>query len=523
MIRILDLGAHDGFVTLWLARQLRERGVEVRVDGVELHPGAVEIARRRLSAEGVAGSIIQGDALHPSEYFEPGTYDVVVAYELIEHVPDPAALLAAAEGMLAPGGRVYVSTPDGTFGAGSNPHHLRAYRAQDLADLLRRRGRLHDMTVGTDGITVASYSPAERRGDIAIYTGAAWSPWSPVDIERKGLGGSETAAVRLAEQLSELGYVVTVYGEVEQSCYRDVIFRHHSAFDPTVRRECVISSRIPELFDQLINARVRMLWMHDTDCQDRLTPGREERIDHILVLSRWHEEHVGGMYPFARPKLRRIRNGIEHAYFTGPLEEPRAQRMIYTSSPDRGLDILLEMWPKIRKQAPEAVFAFCYADVYDAVADQQPDLAAYRDRVKSLADQPGIQVLGSLPQPEVARLMRTSMVWAHPSWASPQEQPFYETYCIGAVEAQAAGCMVVASDWGALSEVVTAGHLINSGALSDRWREAFVNSVVEGLTNPETQAWAQEKGPTETADLGWGGVARSVAGLIDGEAFAFAG
>lgn len=519
-IRILDMGMHDGSISAWLAEQLAGDDVEVIVDGLELNPATAEIARERLGKH--LGAVKVADARNAAFEFSWDAYDAVVCFELIEHVPDPGALLAIAERMAKPGtGRVYVSTPDGTFGAGGNPNHLRVYRANDLAELLRRRGYLQDMTVGQDGITVASYVPGERLGEIAIYTGGAWKQWSPLDIERSGLGGSETAAIRLAQQLSELGFVVTVYGEVEQCCYRDVVYRHHLTFDPTERRELVISSRIPELFDRPVNARVRMLWMHDTDCGERLTERRAEPIDHVLVLSRWQQAHVGGMYPFLRKKIRRIRNGIELAYFTPKPGEQRKQRLVYTSSPDRGLDVLLELWPEVRKQVPDAVFSYCYADVYDAVADQQPELRDFRDKVARLAEQPGVQPLGSLPQPELARLMRTSMVWAHPSWASPLEQPFHETFCIGAVEAQAAGCAVVASEWGALKEVVKVGQLIGAKALGGRWRKAFVAEIVRGLTDAETQAHAQEAGPAAVAEMGWDGVARQIAGLVDGEEFAF--
>src|SRR5581483_11961414 len=195
--------------------------------------------------------------------------------------------------------------------------------------------------VGGDGVTAASYVPGKRRGDVAIYCGPGWEQWSPHDIERKGLGGSETAAIRLAQHLSDLGYVVTVYGEVEQCAFRDVIFRHHSVFDPMERRQAVICSRIPELADPRINAASRMLWLHDTDAGDRVTERRAEAFDHVLCLSRWHATHVRGLYPFAKEKVRRIRNGIELAYFEGKAPQ-RERRVLYTSSPDRGLDILLE-------------------------------------------------------------------------------------------------------------------------------------------------------------------------------------
>ncbi|MGH2954878.1 MAG: methyltransferase domain-containing protein [Thermoanaerobaculia bacterium] len=314
-LRILSLGAHDAYVERYVADH--HLG-PVHVDGIELNSEAVERAHERM--KDVSGTFALGAAEDAPELFEPGSYDAVVAFELIEHVPDPDGFLSACERMVRPTGRIYISTPAGTFGEGGNPHHLRTYRSIDLVDLLRRRGRLCDATVGSDGIATASYTPAERFGDIAIYTGPGWETWSPHDIERRGLGGSETAAVRLAEALSELGWIVTVYGQVEQGCFRDVVFRHHEVFDPTEPRAALITSRLPEVFDRLVRADTTFLWAHDIDFGPRLTPQRASHIDHILGLSRWHVRHLRGRYPFAANKIVQIRNGIVHAYFGGPTQ-----------------------------------------------------------------------------------------------------------------------------------------------------------------------------------------------------------
>lgn len=319
-LRILDLGSHDLFVSIWVARQLGDQ-VDLHIDGVELHPDAVAIARRRLAEEGVEGDVVQDDALNAEAHFEAGSYDAVVAFELIEHVPDPQALLDVCERMVKPGGYVYVSTPDGTCGFGCNPHHLRVLRSQDLFDMMRKRGRVLDLQVDLRDpflkVMVGAYTPAERRGEVAIYAGPGWGKWSPMDPETKGLGGSETAIVRVAQALSEIGYVVTVYADAEQCVREDVVYRDWRVFDPTVHRHAFISCRMPEIFDRPIAATVRMLWVHDTDFEDRLKERHVERLDHILALSRWHERHLKGRYPFARDKVRRIRNGIETSYFAG--------------------------------------------------------------------------------------------------------------------------------------------------------------------------------------------------------------
>lgn len=199
----------------------------------------------------------------------------------------------------------------------------------------------------------------------------------------------------------------------------------------------------------------------------------------------------------------------------------RETRLLYTSSPDRGLDVVLELWPEIHARAPDAELAYVYAPVYWEFAAQDPRLAAHARQIEEKAKQPGVACLGALSQPELAKLMRASLVWVHPSWVPPLHvgndagAPWHETSCIGAIEAQAAGLHVVASDWGALHETVKVGRLVNSDAPGPRWRRAIVEHVVEGLTNREVQAFAQTEGPAAVADMGWDGVAEQIAGLVE--------
>lgn len=505
-MRILDLGAHDGYVTYWLSQQ--QEGVQV--DAVELHPDAVKECRRR----GI--NCVQGYAEDAYRYFEQGSYDIVFCAELIEHVVDVDRLLRVCEQMIKPEGLIVLSTPDGTFGTGNNPHHLRVLRSIDLAELLRRRGELHRMAVGVDSLTLAAYRPAQRRGELAIHTGAGWMRWAPQDIDLKGLGGSETAAVRLADALAALGWVVTVYGDIEQGCHGQVVYRHHETFDPLQHRDVVISSRLPELFDRPVAARKKLLWMHDTDCGDRLTWERVKHIDHILTLSAWHTEHVQRLYPSDYwPKIVQIRNGIDFEHFTPNGKVPKRQRrVLYTSSPDRGLDLLLEMWPQVRKRVPRATLEFAYAPVYFKVAEERPEVAEHQQRIEKLADQPGVKALGSLSQPALAELMRSSLVWCAPSYNTPHDVPFYETSCIGAMEAQAAGCHVVASSWGALTETVKVGALVDAEPKSGPWKTQFVDAIVRGLRDAGTQKEAQTKGPKAVAGMGWDGVARQVTEIV---------
>jgi hypothetical protein len=516
--RVLDLGAHDGFVTNWLGRGMKSIGHDLHIDGVELNPAAVEVANRRKENDGEYKVGLAEDA---AKLFMAHSYDAVVAYELIEHVVDMNAFLARCETMCKQEGRVYISTPDGTFGAGQNPHHLRAIRAIELYELIRRRGKVEDMIVGEDGVTVICYQPKKggftqpgkpHTDEVAIYCGPGWQRWEPTDIERKGLGGSETAAVRLGEELSEMGYTVTVYGEVKESAYKQVAYRRHESFNPMDDRLAVICSRSPALFDQQINAHKKLLWMHDTDYGPAMTPERIEKVDAIMVLSEWHKAHVEQTYP-GIDKLHVTANGVHLPYFEGD-EERDLHRAMYTSSPDRGLDIVLELWPQVRRKVPDAELYFCYSDVYNAVADADPGLGAFRKRVLELSQQDGVFNLGSLTQPQLSREMKKSNIWLAPSYNTRYDVPFHETYCIGATEAAIAGCALVLSPWGALPEraedAAQSAQLPASpeGKIDKKhWADVIVDLMAYPTDNnvsPEAQ------------DRTWKAVARDFRAVIEG-------
>ena len=100
--RVLDVGCAGGY----LAAALREeRGASVL--GVEPDPVAAEAARRR-GVEVVTGAVDDPAVLAGLR----GPFDAVVCGDVLEHVVDPWASLAAVAGLLRPGGRAVVSLPN---------------------------------------------------------------------------------------------------------------------------------------------------------------------------------------------------------------------------------------------------------------------------------------------------------------------------------------------------------------------------------------------------------------------------
>lgn len=102
--RVLDIGCGTGF----LLERLAERGFSGV--GIDLSPESVAHARRRLAEVGAADRLTAevGSAYEPPD----GPFDLIALTDVLEHLEDPRACLAALRAVLAPDGLLVISTPN---------------------------------------------------------------------------------------------------------------------------------------------------------------------------------------------------------------------------------------------------------------------------------------------------------------------------------------------------------------------------------------------------------------------------
>ncbi|MER6941699.1 class I SAM-dependent methyltransferase, partial [Nocardioides sp. NPDC000441] len=105
--RVLDVGCWTGEI----GRILTERGCTVT--GIEIDLEAASLAEKVLERVVVADL----DATPLTEIVEPGSFDVVIFADVLEHLVDPRAALEQARDLLAPGGQVVISIPNVTHGS----------------------------------------------------------------------------------------------------------------------------------------------------------------------------------------------------------------------------------------------------------------------------------------------------------------------------------------------------------------------------------------------------------------------
>ena len=358
---------------------------------------------------------------------------------------------------------------------------------------------------------------------IVIWTGASWEKWGPGSLQT-GTGGSEAAAVYLSRELARLGHEVEVAGEVTPGEWRGVRYvdfleyleggiysvgtRPEDRAPPLRKMECdvFVSSRDLRAADALRpDARLRVLWSHDVHSG----PDHYNFMggyDVVLCLSDWALNLARRFYPHVPPeKFVRTRNGIDASlYREAPCRE--GFQVVYSSSPDRGLDKLLDYWPAVREVRPEAELHVYYGfDTWEKMAERNRDAVAaasiqvFRTRLQNMAEQ-GVTSHGRVGQAELAAAWLRASAWLYPT-------NFCETSCITAMEAQAAGVPCVCTRLAALPETAKFAALVDPPNTRVGYREDFMRRVTF-LARGDFREAAVAGREWALAELGWDGVAR---------------
>lgn len=328
---------------------------------------------------------------------------------------------------------------------------------------------------------ICEYDKVDLKGiKIRMFLGYGLEYWTPQTIKENGCGGSETSAAWLCREFARRECLPILYAADDQ-VWDGVVYRPASEFQPaSVPCHLFISSRIPELFKENIPAKQRWLWFHDVHRGEAFTPEIAERIDVLVLLSKWHANFIKKTYPFLKdaevidldnnpltyddcetqgifypeatikrlPKIAIIGDAMDTDRFEKLTEKRIPNRFIYCSSPDRGLEELLNLWSFIKKEIPDAELKIFYGWDYFNSRLGIPSYREYKERIRQLIKQDGIEWCGRVGQEQLAKELMKSSAMVYPP------HPFRETYGIAFLEAQAAGVICFYRKNGALGETI---------------------------------------------------------------------
>lgn len=316
---------------------------------------------------------------------------------------------------------------------------------------------------------------------ICFVAGLSYERWDPDSVKSTGIGGSETMLIAQAANLARLGHSVTVYGSPKTRAgetFDGVLYKDISSFG-NLACDVLVVSRYAQYLDKSFNveARLTLLWLHDVAAINA-TNSLLLRADRILCLSEWHRQNVLAVHNLAPDHVIVTRNGIDLAAFENrPQKKPL--RAINSSSPDRSWPVLLEVWPKIRQQVPEAELHLFYGfSNWKKIAANDPLQMDLINRLEHAAtNTEGVVYHGRVSGEQLTKEFCQSKVWLYPTW-------FTETSCISAMQSQAAGTAVVTSSIAALKETVLPSPcnvLINGDWTSEAYQQQFIEAAVKAL------------------------------------------
>ena len=322
---------------------------------------------------------------------------------------------------------------------------------------------------------------------IAIVSPTSLEDWSWKNPKEKGIGGSETSHCYMTQKLAELGFNVESYAPIPEGLEEfgpaGVRWRHFS--DKSYQdAEILIVYRSPEALDFGKKPNQRIWFVaQDVAYQGAMTPERLAKIDRYLALSPVHVGFTKSLYPELHEsgRLFQSANGIDSAGIKAAIAgiERQPRRMMYASSADRGLKLILENWFRIRERVPDAELVVAYGfDNMEKIVKLMSGndwRAGYQKELEELLKQPGITVTGRIGQDRLWEEMAKSNIWFYPC-------DFPETFCCQAAEQQACGAIPVTTNFWALRQNVLDGYKFDSTPqASEVVRSLMIEKVIELL------------------------------------------
>jgi glycosyltransferase involved in cell wall biosynthesis len=238
---------------------------------------------------------------------------------------------------------------------------------------------------------------------IDIVVNEVFNGWEPTDIR---LGGTEESVVEWMRELRRREHETTLYHNKRRYDYKgqgDVCLN-------------IKSPDIPRLKPTIYFTNETDAGTHDLS-----------QYDAVAWPSQWAADNIK-----TNAKKTIV---IPHGYNPEKIFPGKKLRYqcFYASSPDRGLDTLLNIWPGIHAKHPDAILIVTYGA-------KTPNL-------------PGLFNLGEVDEQTMNEIYQTSDFWCH-----PLNNSMSELFCMTGKKAQISGCVPIIIPRAALKETVISGY-----------------------------------------------------------------
>ncbi len=350
-----------------------------------------------------------------------------------------------------------------------------------------------------------------------FWSEPTFESWDWTNPETVGIGGSETSHIEMSNRLADRGHEVWSYEPIadKEDGRRGVLNPHHvtwfssahyghaEAFNNS-KADVWIIYRAPHIIDWIPEGQRAWLVCQDVEYR-QMTEAHADRFELIMALCERHAEYLRMKFPKQAHKIIVSSNGIRTSAIRKALENPperNPHRLMYASSPDRGLEHLIPIFTLAREVVPDlelhVYYGFNNIDKVIANSLAGPHSNTWvkdkTDPIRRLLDAPGVINHGRMGQTELYQEWMKSGIWCHPS-------NFSETSCITCMDAQALGAIPITTPTWAVGENVKHGVFVDGeielgGITKSRYVLALIQMALQAEKQEEIRRdmmpWAQD-------------------------------
>ena len=308
-------------------------------------------------------------------------------------------------------------------------------------------------------------------------------------IEDKGVGGVETTYVELPIEMTNRGHTCFVFCNCkEEHVYKNTYFVPYENISKyaDLNPDIIITSRWFEPLYMFPDTK-KIIWAQDAHFSDPKNPDAYDIMDKLVCSSLWHRQYIAERFGERIPaeKIAVIPLSIRKELFANQKIKRKPNKVIYSSNPDRGLYILKDMWKEISERVPGIELVITYGwEGLETWSDSSEWLAKIHSDKKSITDWANeagnVTLTGRLTKANLAKEMLSSSLCLYPN-------NFWESFCLTALETQAAGTPMITTNLGALSTTLNhkSNILIDEFQYSNEYKRIFIDNAVELLSNKQ--------------------------------------
>ena len=342
---------------------------------------------------------------------------------------------------------------------------------------------------------------------VLLWVGYHANRWDARNWVENGIGGSEYSMLKLAYRLQSKGYDVTVAGDVNtgwlwgvQWVNQDMLSSNRGprglseAHDVRIKNHYNIIignnyiSYIKHLEDASISFDKAYFWMHNEDYYPWYKGGelneyksyfKHPKLKAIIGVSKFHanilKENASKLFDYtpheAHTYIRSIDNAIDLNDYTEWKNEPITidtdnkvkGRIIWSSSPDRGLDMILSNWSDWKAKRPDLSLVVC----------SPPYSVDWLDKkmLKGLKD---VEWKANLCPLDLKREIAKAEYWIYCS-------DYVETYCISALEMMMGKVKIMTTGTGNIMSLIGNG---DRGEICTMDPDTVINDLLNDINKP---------------------------------------